>query len=90
MLGLAVTIWSLLTMLTPLIAVSMFTLILSRVCLGLCEGVTFPVIHTFLAGHVPPSERSRAVGAVFFANQAGTIVVRSTAPNQLSGWLRHM
>jgi predicted MFS family arabinose efflux permease len=60
---------------TPLVATSMATLVLCRVCLGLCEGVTFPVIHSFLAGHVPPSERSRAVGYVFFANQAGTIVV---------------
>ena len=37
-------------------------------------GVSFPVIHHFLSAHIPASERSRALGAVFFGNQVGTIV----------------
>jgi hypothetical protein len=49
-------------------------------CVRRVAGVSFPVIHHFLSGHIPPAERSRAIGAVFCGNQFGTIVAFYVCP----------
>lgn len=104
MLFAAVMMWSLCTMLTPIVATSLTLLLCCRVALGLFEGVFvclclplracrcvfrvvlpvagvfFPAAHHFLSGHVPASERSRAIGVINTGNSLGTVIAFFVCP----------
>ena len=73
-LGYALLIWSLITIITPLFAYQgLWWLILVRILMGLGEGVTFPSWHSIYARWIPFKERTRAVGFTNSGIAAGTL-----------------
>ena len=73
-LGYALIIWSLFTIVTPFFAYSgLWWLIFIRILLGLGEGVTFPAWHSIYARWIPFQERTRAVGFTNSGIAAGTV-----------------
>ena len=73
-LGYALLIWSLFTIITPLFAYQgLWWLILVRILMGLGEGVTFPSWHSIYARWIPFKERTRAVGFTNSGIAAGTL-----------------
>ena len=73
-LGYALIIWSLFTILTPFFAYSgLWWLIFIRILLGIGEGVTFPAWHSIYARWIPFKERTRAVGFTNSGIAAGTV-----------------
>ena len=73
-LGYALLIWSLFTIITPLFAYQgLWWLILVRILMGLGEGVTFPSWHSIYARWIPFKERARAVGFTNSGIAAGTL-----------------
>ena len=73
-LGYALIIWSLFTIVTPFFAYSgLWWLIFIRILLGLGEGVTFPAWHSIYARWIPFNERTRAVGFTNSGIAAGTL-----------------
>ncbi|XP_034944346.1 sodium-dependent phosphate transport protein 1, chloroplastic-like [Chelonus insularis] len=70
----AVLLWSVSTVITPLLAHSIPLLITCRVILGLGEGLGLPVIFHLFAHSVPPEERSRAFGYLVAAGSVGQVV----------------
>jgi ACS family sodium-dependent inorganic phosphate cotransporter len=80
-LGFGVLWWSLFTMLTPLSALASFpVLIVTRILMGLGEGVAFPATYNLLGRWVPPEERSRAASFNLSAIALGTLFAVSTTP----------
>ncbi|KAK9828817.1 hypothetical protein WJX72_002260 [[Myrmecia] bisecta] len=84
-----VSAWSLFTFLTPMAAdAGISLLLLSRVAMGLGEGVAFPAIHSLIARAVPVERQSTAVGIVTAASYMGTALAFGVSPviiDQL-GW----
>ena len=73
-LGYALLIWSLFTIITPFFAYQgLWWLILIRILMGLGEGVTFPSWHAIYARWIPFEERTRAVGFTNSGIAAGTL-----------------
>ena len=73
-LGYALIVWSLFTIITPFFAYSgLWWLIFIRILLGLGEGVTFPAWHSIYARWIPFNERTRAVGFTNSGIAAGTL-----------------
>ncbi|MDB6091511.1 MAG: transporter [Gammaproteobacteria bacterium] len=74
-LGLAVLIWSICTLLTPIAAsISMSFLIAVRIAMGIGEAAMFPATYELFGRWVPPVERTGAVAAVFSGISIGTVV----------------
>jgi ACS family sodium-dependent inorganic phosphate cotransporter len=83
LLVLGVLWWSLFTILTPLAAsVSLGTLIVARIGMGLGEGVAFPAIYQLLGHWIPLDERARAAAL----NGSG-IPLGTVAATLLTPWL---
>ncbi|KAL2716593.1 hypothetical protein V1478_014269 [Vespula squamosa] len=89
---LAVLLWSISTVVTPLLAQSVPLLIICRVILGLGEGLGkdlyvivnvlgLPVIFHLFAHSVPIEERSRAFGYLVAAGSVGQVVASVICPN---------
>jgi len=75
LLGYGILSTSIFTLLTPVAArYSDTMLIISRVLMGLGEGVTFPAMHSMLAEWAPPLERSKMATFVFTGAQFGTVI----------------
>ncbi len=73
-LGYALLIWSLFTIITPFFAFQgLWWLILIRILMGLGEGVTFPSWHAIYARWIPFQERTRAIGFTNSGIAAGTL-----------------
>ena len=73
-LGYALLIWSLFTIITPFFAYpGLWWLILIRILMGLGEGVTFPSWHAIYARWIPFQERTRAIGFTNSGIAAGTL-----------------
>ena len=73
-LGYALLIWSLFTIITPFFAYQgLWWLILIRILMGLGEGVTFPSWHSIYARWIPFQERTRAIGFTNSGIAAGTL-----------------
>lgn len=82
-LGVAVLLWSLFTMLTPPAAMlSLSTRIGARIALGLGEAAVFPASINMIGRRVPVANRSRAVAMFSSGLSLGTMV---SLP--LTGWL---
>jgi len=79
-LGYALLIWSLFTIITPFFAYQgLWWLILIRILMGLGEGVTFPSWHAIYARWIPFQERTRAIGFTNSGIAAGTLFGFSVA-----------
>ncbi len=73
--GVALTSWSLFTLLTPVAAgLSFGTLIVTRILMGVGEAANFPAIISLFARWLPLPERTRAVSVMFAGIPAGTVV----------------
>ncbi|KAG9448468.1 hypothetical protein H6P81_008433 [Aristolochia fimbriata] len=72
--------WSLATMLVPLVSGFMPALILSRILVGIGEGVSPSAATDLIARSVPLQERSRAVGFVFGGLSVGSVLGLVLAP----------
>ncbi len=80
-LGGGVLFWSLFTMLTPVAAAGGLTaLLVTRVLMGVGEGVTFPSIYALFGRWIPASERSRAVGILFSTIPLGSVFALLATP----------
>ncbi|XP_063994096.1 uncharacterized protein LOC135171470 [Diachasmimorpha longicaudata] len=76
----AVLLWSISTIVTPLLAHSVPLLVTCRVILGLGEGIGLPVIFHLFAHSVPVEERSRAFGYLVAAGSVGQVVASIMCP----------
>lgn len=77
----AVFLWSLSTLLTPLVASSVYLLVLSRILLGLGEGLGLPTIFHIFAHSVPVEERSRAFGYLVAFGSIGQTAAAVLCPH---------
>jgi ACS family sodium-dependent inorganic phosphate cotransporter len=82
-LGISLLWWSLVTMLTPLAAMSSLgLLIVARIAMGLGEAAVTPSLYNLAARWLPPHERSRSIAVMIGGIPMGTL-----AALLLSGWL---
>ena len=80
-LGFGVVFWSLFTLLTPIAAAGgMVALLVTRILMGVGEGVTFPSIYALFGRWIPLAERSRAVGLLFSLIPLGTVFALLATP----------
>ena len=83
----AVILWSMFTLLTPPSAgVSVGLLLLTRVLMGLGEGVSLPTMHHLIAVWIPASERSRFVTLCTSGQFAGTVAAMACSPMVAQSW----
>ncbi|XP_038067664.1 sialin-like [Patiria miniata] len=80
-LGIAVTVWSLATFMTPILSQTVNLLIMSRILLGFAEGFCLPTIFHIFAQHVPVEERSRAFGYLVALGSVGQTVASVICPH---------
>ncbi len=88
-LGSGVVFWSLFTLITPVAAAGGLTaLLMTRVLMGVGEGVTFPSIYALFGRWVPTEERSRAIGILFSTIPLGSVFALLATPWIVShyGW----
>ncbi|XP_013391484.1 probable anion transporter 4, chloroplastic [Lingula anatina] len=81
MLALAVFMWSLSTLLTPLFAHSFYALFLSRVVLGIGEGIGLPTVFHIFAHTIHQDERSRAFGYLVALGSIGQTIAAIVCPH---------
>ncbi|KAF3335134.1 putative anion transporter 6 [Carex littledalei] len=83
-----VVIWSLATAVVPVVAGFMPALLLSRVLVGIGEGVSPSAATDLIARSIPLEERSRAVAIVFGGLSIGSVLGLLLAPSiiQNFGW----
>jgi ACS family sodium-dependent inorganic phosphate cotransporter len=80
-LGVGVIFWSLFTMLTPVAAAGGLTaLLVTRVFMGIGEGITFPSIYAMFGRWIPETERSRAIGILFSTIPLGSVFALLATP----------
>jgi len=78
LLGGALILWSLFTILTPIAAgVSLGALILTRIVMGIGEAASFPAVYNLFARWLPAAERSRAVAITLAGIPLGTVFALS-------------
>lgn len=89
LMGAALALWSLFTILTPLAAtISLGTLIVTRILMGAGEAAAFPAIYNLFARWLPPGERTRAVAINFTGYALGTVFALSVSAGLIArfGW----
>jgi len=80
-LGFGVVFWSLFTLLTPIAAAGgMIALLVTRILMGVGEGVTFPSIYALFGRWIPLTERSRAIGMLFSLIPLGSVFALLATP----------
>ena len=73
--GAALALWSLFTLLTPIAAALSFgTLIAARIGMGVGEAANFPAVVGLYGRWLPVPERTRAISLMFAGIPAGTII----------------
>lgn len=77
----AVSLWSLTTIATPLVADDVRSLILMRILLGVGEGLCLPTIFTLFADRIPVHERSRSFAYLIAAGTMGQTVAALICPH---------
>lgn len=80
-LGAGVLFWSAFTLLTPIAAAGgMLALLVTRVLMGVGEGVTFPSIYAMFGRWIPAQERSRGVGILWSMIPLGSVFALVATP----------
>jgi len=90
MLILSVLLWSIITLLTPLISSSVNMLIFSRVLLGIAEGVGLPAVVQIFSTCVTPDQRSRAFGYLVALGSIGQTVAAIICPHLYWRWMFYL
>ncbi|XP_075247941.1 sialin-like [Convolutriloba macropyga] len=80
----AVFVWSLATFLTPFFAHFDVIMIITRVGLGLAEGLALPAIFQIFSENVPKEERAKAFSYLVSGGSVGQVVASVICP--LMGW----
>ncbi|XP_023236305.1 sodium-dependent phosphate transport protein 1, chloroplastic-like [Centruroides sculpturatus] len=83
----AVFLWSVSTVITPLVGSSLPLLITCRVVLGLGEGLGLPTIFHIFAHTVPVEERSRAFGYLVASGTIGQTISALVCPHLPWPWM---
>lgn len=89
LMGAALALWSLFTILTPLAAaISLGALVATRILMGMGEAASFPAIYNLFARWLPASERTRAVAINFTGFALGTVFALSVSAGLIArfGW----
>lgn len=86
-LTMAVILWSLSTMMVPFLADSINALIISRVLLGLGEGLGLPTVFHIFAHTIPVEERSRAFAYLVAFGSIGQTVAALVCPHLHWPWM---
>ena len=74
-LGIALLISAILTLLTPVIAKwNIWALFVSRILIGIAEAVTFPSLPPLLQKWVPESEKSKFISFTYTGGNLGTVI----------------
>jgi ACS family sodium-dependent inorganic phosphate cotransporter len=80
-LGAGVLFWSFFTLITPAAAAGgMIALLVTRVLMGIGEGITFPSIYALFGRWIPLTERSRAIGILFSMIPLGSVFALLATP----------
>lgn len=80
-LGAGVAFWSFFTLITPVAAAGgMTALLVTRVLMGIGEGITFPSIYALFGRWIPLTERSRAIGILFSMIPLGSVFALLATP----------
>lgn len=80
-LGIGVVWWSLFTILTPpAAAMGIGALIVTRILIGMGEGLTFPSVYALYAKWVPTAERSRSMALANSGIPSGQVFALLSAP----------
>lgn len=80
--GAGITLTAVLTLLSPVAARhSTGAFVLTRMLVGMAEGVTFPSMNMLVSYWIPPQERARSLTRIIGGCHVGTVVTLS-----LSGW----
>src|SRR5450755_2195500 len=83
LLGVAVIVWSVCTLLTPAAgAVSLATLVVVRIAMGVGESAVFPSAFEIVGRWVPPNERTRATARILSGIPIGQV-----AGLTITGWI---
>jgi ACS family sodium-dependent inorganic phosphate cotransporter len=83
LLGVAVIVWSVCTLLTPAAgAVSLATLVVARIAMGVGESAVFPSAFEMVGRWVPPNERTRATARILSGIPIGQV-----AGLVITGWI---
>ncbi len=86
-LGAGVLFWSAFTLLTPVAAAGgMLALLVTRVLMGVGEGVTFPSIYAMFGRWIPAEERSRGVGILWSMIPLGSVFALLATPWIVGRW----
>ncbi|XP_050402694.1 uncharacterized protein LOC126818993 [Patella vulgata] len=83
----SVLLWSLSTFLVPFFSSSIYALIMSRVFLGLGEGLGLPTIFHIFSHAIPGEERSRAFGYLVAFGSIGQTVAAVVCPHLPWPWM---
>ncbi|XP_014673005.1 PREDICTED: ascorbate transporter, chloroplastic-like [Priapulus caudatus] len=83
----AVFLWSLSTLLTPVVAPSLVLLILSRTLLGFGEGLGLPTVYHIFANNVPIEERSKAFSYLVSFGTIGQTIASLVCPHFPWPWM---
>ncbi|XP_017785194.1 PREDICTED: sodium-dependent phosphate transport protein 1, chloroplastic-like [Nicrophorus vespilloides] len=77
----SVLLWSIATIITPLVSSSIAALIVCRIILGFAEGLGLPTIFHLFANSIPTEGRSRAFGYLIAAGSVGQTVASVFTPH---------
>ncbi|XP_064604930.1 uncharacterized protein LOC135470105 [Liolophura sinensis] len=86
----AVLLWSLSTCLVPVFAHSLNALMISRVFLGLGEGLGLPTVFHIFSHTIPVEERSRAFGYLVALGSIGQTVAALVCPHLAWPWMFYL
>ncbi|XP_046330197.1 sialin-like [Haliotis rubra] len=86
----SVLLWSMSTFMVPFFAHSIYALILSRVILGLGEGLGLPTIFHIFAHAIPCEERSRAFGYLVACGSIGGTIAAVVCPHLTWPWMFYL
>ncbi|XP_041356642.1 sialin-like [Gigantopelta aegis] len=86
----SVLLWSMSTFMVPFFAHSIYALFLSRVALGLGEGLGLPTIFHIFSHAIPGEERSRAFGYLVASGSIGQTVAAVVCPHLSWQWMFYL
>lgn len=86
----SVLLWSLSTFLVPFFAHSIYALLISRVILGLGEGLGLPTIFHIFSHGIPSEERSRSFGILVAFGSIGLTVASVICPHLSWRWMFYL
>eukprot|EP01006_Ploeotia_vitrea_P011394 TRINITY_DN30297_c0_g1_i1.p1 TRINITY_DN30297_c0_g1~~TRINITY_DN30297_c0_g1_i1.p1 ORF type:complete len:451 (-),score=51.29 TRINITY_DN30297_c0_g1_i1:47-1399(-) len=82
----ALFIWSIFTLLTPLVADKIWLLIICRIGMGLGEGMELPALHDVISRTIPKTQLARSVAFITSGQTIGILVALGCGPLVKRNW----